>query len=202
MNSGSQGSGQSGMSKFAKAALATLGVAGATVATVYGVKKVKQWQAERQAAAEQPSEETPSSPAVVPHTTEAPYAASIEQAPVVSIDGEQLAFNDAQRLFSTWFAGEVKAKRMLVVDGGAVGRGEGDFLIGEGTYKGSDQLYIWELRGGNWTRIATVANRNGNAKLTDLKLEGTPFAIEVGGRLYRNGGASVAGTATLAMIEA
>lgn len=187
------------MSNLAKAALIGLGAVGATAATVYGVKRVKQWQAERQAATQQPTQERAISPAITSDAV--PFETEIADAPVTSIQGEKLSLHDAQALFDKWFNRQVTAKQMLVVDGGAVGRGEGDFLIGEGTYKGRDQLYVWELRGGNWTKIATVANSGGKAELTGLKLEGTPFAIEVGGRLYRSGGATASGTATLAMIE-
>lgn len=211
MTSNSQGSGQHGMSKLAKAALIGLGAAGATAAAVFGVKKVKQWQADRQAqlepAVQEPTQERSFSPATAT-TTEAPtpqasvIQAEIARAPITNITGEKLDPADTKILFARWFGNQVTPKSMIVVDGGEVGPGEGDFLIGEATYKGRDQIYVWELQGKNWTKIATVANGNGQAQLSDLKLDGTPFAIEVGGRLYRSGGTTVPGTATLAVVEA
>jgi len=130
-----------------------------------------------------------------------PQPAQID-APLSTITGEELRQGDAKILFARWFDRQVAAKRMLVVNGAEIGSGEGDFLIGEGTRSGQDQLYVWELRGKDWTKIATVAQGNGKVELTDLDLEGTPFAIEVEGQLYRSGEVTVPGSAALAVVEA
>lgn len=187
-----EGSCNSGMSSRAKTALIRMGAAGPTAPTVFDVKKMDQGQAEQ----------TQDSSGLQQRGCPCEVTPPPEQiAAELFIHGEELASGDADILFARWCDRNIKPKRMLVLDANELGCDERDFLIGEGTFEEQDQLYVWELRGKDWMKIATVATRDGKSKLSDLDLEGTPFAVEIEGKLYRSGEVTMPGNATLTIVD-